>query len=167
MVSDQMNDILTAAIRFVAAVIVNRNHLKLLALSGYVLLLAVIFTMQPAVARARDASNMNTSPDEIVFRLKTRLNLTEDQETKLRPIIEESIRKRQKIMEDSSNNKKAIRSQLQELRWSTDMQIGKILTDEQMKEYQSLREEQREKSEGNETHSGRGFRGGRHGFQGM
>ncbi len=166
MVSNQMNDILMAAIRFVAAVIVNRSHLKLLVISGYILFFPVIFMMQPAVVQARNASNMNTSTDEIMSRLKTRLNLTEDQEAKLRPVIEESIRKRQKIVEDGSDDKKAMRSQLQELRWSTDMQIGKILTEDQMKEYQNLREEQREKSgDNNETRSGRGFRGNRlHGF---
>lgn len=51
-----------------------------------------------------------------------------------------------------------MKGQLQELQWSTDMQIGKILTEEQKKEYQKLREEK--SAENSETH-GRGFCSGR------
>jgi len=155
-----MSDIVMATIRCVMAVIANRSYLKFLALSGYVLFCAMIFMTQPIGAQARDISNINASPDEVMSRLKTRLSLTEEQEAKMRPIIEGSIEKRREIVKNSSDDRKAVKSQLQELKWSTDMQIGKILTEEQMKEYQKLREEQTEKAENNETHSGRKSRGG-------
>jgi Spy/CpxP family protein refolding chaperone len=165
MSSDPMSDILMATIRCVIAVIVNRSYLKFLAFSGYVLFCAMIFMMQPVGVHARDISNMNPSPDKVMSQLKTRLNLTEEQEAKMRLIIEESIRKRQEIVRNSSEDRRAVKSQLQELRWSTDMQIGRILTEEQMKEYQKLRKEQSEKSENNETQSGRKSRsGGLRGF---
>ncbi len=165
MSSDPMSDILMATIRCVMAVIVNRSYLKFLAFSGYMLLCAMILMVQPAGVQAKDVSNMNASPDEVMSQLKTRLTLTEEQATKMRPIIEENIRKRQEIVKNGSDDKKAVKSQLQELRWSTDMQLGKILTEDQMKEYQKLREEQKEKKESNQTHSGRGSRsGGMHGF---
>ncbi len=51
--SDQMNDIVMAVIRFVAVVIFHRNHLRFLAFSGYILFIAAIFMMKPAVVRAR------------------------------------------------------------------------------------------------------------------
>jgi Spy/CpxP family protein refolding chaperone len=163
--ADPMSDILMAAIRCVMAIIVNRTYLKFLAFSGYVLFCAMIFMIQPAGVQARDISNMNASPDEVMSQLKTRLSLTEEQEAKMRPIIEESIRKRHEIVRKASEDRSAVKSQLQGLRWSTDMQIGKILSEEQMKEYQKLREDQREKAENNEAHSGRRFHsGGLRGF---
>jgi len=164
MSSDPITEISTAILRCVMVVIVNRSFLKSLALAGYVLLCATIFMMQPIGVQARDVSNMNASPDEVVSQLKSRLNLTEEQEAKMRPIIEESIQKRREIVKNSSQDRKTVRSQLQELRWSTDMQIGKILTGAQMKEYQKLREEQSEKAENNDTQHGRRSRyGGLHG----
>jgi Spy/CpxP family protein refolding chaperone len=113
MSSDPVSDILMATIRCVMAVIVNRSYLKFLAFSGYVLFCAMIFMMQPIGVQARDISNMNASPDEVMSQLKTRLNLTEEQEAKMRPIIEESTQKRHEIVRNGSEDRKAVKSQLQ------------------------------------------------------
>jgi Spy/CpxP family protein refolding chaperone len=163
--SDPKIDILITAIRCVMAVIVNRSQLKFLAFSFYLLFCVMIFMMQPIGVQARDISNMNASPDEAMSQLKSRLNLTQEQEAKMRPIIEESIQKRHEIVRNGPEDRKAVKSQLQELRWSTDMQIGKVLTEAQMKEYQKLLEEQKEKAENNDTQHGRKSRyGGLRGF---
>lgn len=58
----------------------------------------MVFIMQPIGIQARDISSMNASPDKVISQLKTRLNLNEEQEVKMRPIIEESIRKRHEIV---------------------------------------------------------------------
>jgi len=162
--TDPITDISMAAIRCVMVVIVNRNVLKSLAFAAYVLLCTMIFVIQPLGARASDVSGAKASPEEFMSQLKMRLNLSEDQEAKINPIIEESIQKRREIVKNSSQDRKTVRNQLQELRWSTDMQIGKILTEAQMKEYQELREEQHEKVENNDIQHGRKSRYG--GLQG-
>lgn len=164
--SDPMSNILMAAIRCVMAIIANRTYLKFLAFSGYVLFCTMIFTVQPVRVQASDISKMNASADEVMSRLTTSLNLTEEQEAMMSPIIEESIRKRHEIVENGTEDRSAVKSQLQELRWSTDMKIGKILTEKQMKEYQRLMEEQREKrTQSSDMQRGRGMRTGRmHGF---
>ncbi|MGD0886400.1 MAG: hypothetical protein ABSA46_16280 [Thermodesulfovibrionales bacterium] len=48
----------------------------------------------------------------------------------MRPIVEESLQKRREIVRNGSEVKEALKGRLQEFRWSTDMRIGKILTEE-------------------------------------
>ncbi|MFI5295264.1 MAG: hypothetical protein ACHQ0Y_09600 [Thermodesulfovibrionales bacterium] len=85
---------------------------------------------------------------------------------KVQPIIDESFKKRSEILKNGGQDGKSEKNALQELRWSTDMQIGRILTEEQMKEYQKLREEESEKkTQRSDMQPGRGSRtGGMHGF---
>ena len=122
--------------------------------------------MQPIPARAGDSSSISKYPEQLMYRLKERLRLTEDQETKVQLIIDESFKKRSEILKNGGQDRKAEKSALQELQWSTDLQIGKVLTEEQMKEYQKLREEESEKkTQRSDMQRGWGARaGGMRGF---
>jgi len=91
--SDLMTKASMAALRGIVLVLSNRSLLKSLVFTTYCLLFAAIFMMQPLPAQAQDSSNTNKSPEQIMSQLKEHLKLTEDQETKIRPIIEESIKK--------------------------------------------------------------------------
>jgi len=124
------------------------------------LLLAAVFILPLSRAQAADLSNMNKSPEEIVQQMKVRLRLTEEQVTKIRPVIEESFNKRHDILNNNGQDKKANRSELQEVRWKTDMKLGQILTEEQMRDYQNLLEETSEKSQQDDMHHGKGGRSG-------
>jgi len=160
MSNDLITDAMKAVTRFVFVLVVNWGVRKSIALACCVLLCAVILTIQPAETQEKDMSKASASPDEFISMLKTHIILSEDQETRIRPIIEESFQKRHEIERNDSQDRKTMRSRLQELRWSTDLQIGKILTDEQMKEYRNLREEQNGMSENNDLQHGRKFRFG-------
>lgn len=156
------NDLMTEvsiAIRCSVLIVSNRSLLKYLASTTYVMLFAVIFMTQPITAQARDLPDMNSSPEQVMSKMKERLNLTEEQETKVRPIIEESIQKRREILKKDPQDRSTIKNELQELQWTTDMRLGVILTEEQMKEYQKLREEQSEKMRSEQR--SRGSRSGR------
>ena len=124
------------------------------------LLFAKVFILPLSPALAADSSNMNTSPEEIVQQMKERLRLTEEQVTKIRPVIEESFNKRRDILNNNRQDKKTSRSALQEVRWKTDMKLGQILTEEQMSDYQNLFEEKSEKSQQDDMHHGKGSRSG-------
>jgi periplasmic protein CpxP/Spy len=163
--SDLMTTASMAALRAIAFVLSNRSLLKSLVFSTCVLLFAAIFIMQPLTTQAQDFSNISNSPEQIMSQLKERLNLTEDQETKVRPIIQESIKKRNEIIQNGAQAGKKKKSALQELGWSTDMQLGNILTEQQMKDYQEFQEEQSEKTQNNDMPRSRGGRtGGMRGF---
>ncbi len=159
--NDPITEISMAAKRLILAVIVSRNVLKSLLLACYVFLCAVILPIQPAGAQERDVSKANASPEEFMSMLKTSLSLSDDQEAKIKPIIEESIQKRREILRNSSHDRNTMRSQLQELSWTTDLKIVKILSDEQMKEYRKLQEEQNENAVNDDLRHEPTFRYGR------
>ena len=97
--------------------------------------------------------------------MKERLHLTEEQTTKIRPIIEESFNQRRQILNDTGQDKKVNRSALQEVRWKTDMKLAQILTEEQMQDYQNLYERQSGKPQHDDNmHRGKGGRGGGEGM---
>ena len=124
------------------------------------LLFATVFMFTLSPALTADSSNMTNSPEEIVQQMKERLRLTDEQVTKIRPVIEESFNKRRDILNNNGQDKKTNRSALQEVRWKTDMKLGQILTEEQMSDYQNLFEEKSEKSQQDDMHHGKGGRSG-------
>ncbi len=128
--------------------------MQALAFSVYILFVAVFF-IPSVTAQIDNASNINKSPEEIVSQLRERLHLTEEQTTMIRPIIEESYTKRRDIFNSNADGK-AMKSALQQVQWTTDIKLGQILTKEQMESYQNLSEEQRDKTQSNDTHRGRG-----------
>ena len=124
------------------------------------LLFATVFMFTLSPALTADSSNMTNSPEEIVQQMKERLRLTDEQVTKIRPVIEESFNKRRDILNNNGQDKKTNRNALQEVRWKTDMKLGQILTEEQMSDYQNLFEEKTEKSQQDDMHHGKGGRSG-------
>ena len=86
--------------------------------------------------------------DEFISAMKTRLNLTEEQEIQVRPIIEKEFAKRHKIMEESMaqgpQGMQSLKNKMQELQIASERNLEKILTQEQMVEYQKLIDEERQ-----------------------
>ncbi|MFI5295263.1 MAG: hypothetical protein ACHQ0Y_09595 [Thermodesulfovibrionales bacterium] len=85
------NDLVTqaasTAVRCVVVVVSHRTLIK--SLAAYMLLFTAIIIVQPISARAGDFPNISKSPEQLMSRLKERLRLTEEQETKVQPIIDE------------------------------------------------------------------------------
>jgi len=153
-------EILIGTLRCTLLVICNRSLLRSLGVTISALLLIGISLIQPSQAHAKEATR-DASPDEIMTQLRSRLNLTEAQQTDIRPIIEENLAKRSEILKSDTQDKRAKRTELQKLQWSTDLKLGQILTEDQMKEYQKFREEQRDKSPTDQRQGkGRGSRSG-------
>jgi len=159
-----LNDLVVqAAMTVLRGIVVLVSHRSLIrSLTVYIFLFISISYIQPILARAGDFSNISKSPEQLMHLLKERLMLTEEQETKLEPLIDEIFKKHIEILKNGGQNGKSERSALQELQWSADMQIGKFLTDEQLKEYQKLREgENEKKTQASDTQGGRGKHAGR------
>jgi hypothetical protein len=151
-----------AAIRYLVLGVRNRGLLKYLVFATCVTLIAAIFIAKPIQAQAADLPLKNTSAEQVMAKMKERLHLTEEQETKIRTIIEESVQTRREILKSDPQDRSAIKRELQELQWKTDMRLGVILTEEQMKEYEKLREEQSEKMQRSDVQGSRkGSHGGR------
>ncbi len=164
MSEDLAKQVAVAVFRCCMLAVSNRDVLKSLMASAYLALLTgTISLIQPVALYARDFPQYR-SADEIVAQLKERLKLTGEQEPKVRSIIEDSVMKSKGLLANSSQDRKTVKSQMQEIQWSTDMRLAGVLTKEQMKEYEKFREEQSdEKQQGNvqseRPSRGRGVRG--------
>ena len=85
---------------------------------------------------------------EFISDLRTRLNLTQEQETQIRPIIEKEFTKRHEIIEKSMGQgpggMESLKNKMQELQNNTEKELEKILTQEQMNEYRKLLDDERQ-----------------------
>jgi len=117
----------------------NRLFLVLIMTGG--LIFTAVFTLQPFYAEAGGRYRTEISPDRIMERMKERLDLSAEQEATIRPIIEEKVKKFQELKEKGGADRQTIRTEMQKLRWSTEMKLGEILTDEQRGKYLELRQE--------------------------
>lgn len=83
---------------------------------------------------------MGMSPDQQLEHMSQTLNLTEDQKTKIKPILEEQSNKMHQLMQDSSTAPQDKRAKFQEIHENTMSQIKPILTSDQVKKLESMRE---------------------------
>jgi len=156
-----------------------RKHYFLKYLTGIItcLFLVTMVTCSPANAFGRSGGRIpeGRSADQITSDMKEHLNLTEEQEAQIRPIIEEQIEKRREIVQKYQGHgrpdRESLRNEMQKLRETTENQLAGILTEDQMEEYRGIQEEQRQKMheerQQNMRRGGRGARGGMGGRGGM
>jgi Spy/CpxP family protein refolding chaperone len=90
---------------------------------------------------------MGGMPDQLfITMMKERLNLTKEQEEKIRPIMDASMEKKRTILkkhgEQERENMRILENDMQALDKDREKQLGSVLTEEQIKEYQKIQEEQ-------------------------
>jgi Spy/CpxP family protein refolding chaperone len=66
------------------------------------------------------------------------LNLTDDQKTKIKPILEDSAKQMQQLRQDTSVSQEDRHTKMQQIHESTMSQIKPILTDDQQKKLDSM-----------------------------
>jgi len=83
------------------------------------------------------------SVDDQVKHLTKKLDLTDDQQTKLKPILEDQHKQMEQIHNDSSLSRDDRFSKMQQVWQTTDTQIKALLTPDQQKKFDQMRQEQR------------------------
>lgn len=96
-------------------------------------------------AQARGPRGSGPAPDRAVARLTERLDLSADQQTQVKTILEESFAKQKETRD-------AHRKEMEALREATDANLAKVLTPEQMQKLHELRD----RREGRRGDCGRG-----------
>ena len=86
----------------------------------------------------------------IVARVSERLQLTDEQKTKVEPILQDSFTRRHEVIEKyrgqhDLKSLRAMRRELEPIRNETDTKLKEILTKDQMKELENIRAEMKEK----------------------
>jgi protein CpxP len=85
------------------------------------------------------------SVDDQLQRLTKKLKLSDDQQAKLKPILEEQNKQMEQIHNDSSLSREDRFSKMQDLRQSSDTQIKSVLNEEQQKSFDKMREVPRDR----------------------
>ena len=85
------------------------------------------------------------SVDDQIKHLSKKLNLTDDQQAKLKPILEDQRKQMDTIHSDSSLSREDRFSKMQTLRQSSDTEIKSVLNEDQQKSFDKMREEQHDR----------------------
>ncbi len=84
------------------------------------------------------------SPDQRLQHMTKMLNLTADQQQKIKPILENESTQMQSLHQDTSMSRDDRMSKMQQIRQGTNEQINGVLTPEQQQKFQQMQAQQRE-----------------------
>jgi len=138
-------------------------------LIGYLLLASTLVSCSSKAQNRRQnpETKIAKPADHIILEMKIDLKLSDAQELKIRPIIEEQVKKRRGLIEKFQSQGRpgleALRYELKDLRISTEGQLQYFLTNEQMIKYGKMQqaEDQRITSEKPGEQEGQQMRKGR------
>jgi hypothetical protein len=86
------------------------------------------------------------SPDQIIKEMKSQLNLNNEQQAKIRPIIEDQVKRRYELIKkyqaEDRQSMDSFRDELKDLRIITERQLQYFLTSEQMIDYGYMQQEE-------------------------
>jgi hypothetical protein len=109
----------------------------------YACLMALLFTTMPVLAQdgPPDSDHQPPSAADLVAKIQSKLNLTQDQITAITPIIEKYASKREVIrqsIEDGSADRDSVRSQMKQLRDSENQELSQFLSADQMSQWEQM-----------------------------
>ena len=90
------------------------------------------------------------SADQHLQMLSEKLNLTDDQKGKLKPILQDQMQQMKVVREDSSLSEEQKRTKMKAIHESLHDQINAVLTPEQQAKFKQMRQEHMEKHKGME-----------------
>jgi len=85
------------------------------------------------------------SPDDRLKMLTTNLDLTNDQQTKIKPILESEQKKMEDLRNNSSDDRQAMRQKFQQLRDDTNSQIRALLDDKQKPKFDKMLQDEQQR----------------------
>jgi Spy/CpxP family protein refolding chaperone len=90
------------------------------------------------------------SADQHLQMLSEKLNLTDDQKAKIKPILQDQMQQMKTVREDSSLSEEQKRAKMKSVHESLHDQINAVLTPEQQAKFKQMRQEQMQKHKGME-----------------
>ncbi len=85
------------------------------------------------------------SVDDQLKHLTKKLKLSDEQQTKLKPILEDQHKQMDQLREDSSLSRQDKFSKMQEIRQNSDTQIKSVLNEDQQKNFDKMHAEQQDR----------------------
>ena len=96
---------------------------------------------------------MGMNADAMLERMSKELNLTDDQKTKIKPILEEQTKQMQDARQSTSTSDQDRRAEMKQIHENTMSQIRPILNSDQQKKLEEMMSRRSERGEGHQ-HSG-------------
>jgi len=85
------------------------------------------------------------SPDEQLKRMTKDLNLTADQQSKIKPILVDEQKKMEDLRNDSSGDRQAMRGKMMQIRQDTNNQVRALLDDKQKEKLDKQEQERQDR----------------------
>ena len=85
------------------------------------------------------------SPDNRLKQMTKDFNLTADQQTKIKPILEAEQKKVQDLMSDASGDRQSMRSKMQEIQQDANKQVRALLDDKQKDQFDKKEQERQQR----------------------
>jgi Spy/CpxP family protein refolding chaperone len=98
----------------------------------------------------RTGMQRGESVDQHLQMLSEKLNLTDDQKAKLKPILQDQMQQMKAVREGSSFSEEQKRAKMKSIHESLHDQINVVLTPEQQAKFKQMRQEQMQKHKGME-----------------
>ena len=90
------------------------------------------------------------SADQHLQMLSEKLNLTDDQKAKVKPVLQDQMQQMKAVREDSSLSEEQKRTKMKSIHESMHEQINAVLTPEQQVKFKQMKQEQMQKHKGME-----------------
>jgi Spy/CpxP family protein refolding chaperone len=84
------------------------------------------------------------SPDEQLKRMTKELNLTSDEQGKIKPILVDEQKKMEEVRSDSSLDRQTMREKMMQIRRDSNDQVRALLDDQQKEKFDKLERERQE-----------------------
>lgn len=131
----------------------------------YACLIALFFVTIPVYAQDQSSSDEHQPPsaDDIVAKMQTKLNLTQDQVAAVTPIIEKYSSKRDELrqnMEDGTGDRDSMRSQMKQLKADQNQELAQVLSSDQMSQLEQMQSQGMHKHNSNANSNSNGEGGG-------
>jgi protein CpxP len=90
------------------------------------------------------------SADQHLQMLSEKLNLTDDQKAKVKPVLQDQMQQMKAVREDSSLSEEQKRTKMKSIHESMHEQINAVLTPEQQVKFKQMKQEEMQKHKGME-----------------
>ena len=118
-----------------------------------IMLIVITMLSAPACASTAEADSAKHHQkdtvvpiDDVIFKLKIALSLTDKQGEQIRPVLEEDMKERSEIMKDNKNDKDKLKSALEGLQQRTVRELSQYLTEDQMKKLEEMQKTQQDQA---------------------
>ena len=131
--------------------------------------IGILIVMFSVAASGHAQGYQQPSADDLIKKMKEQINLTDQEASKVKPILESDIQQRQAIRDQAENqeiDQETMRTQLRELRNDTESQLSRYLSEEQMTQWKDYQRRLERLNGDQGSGSGSGWKGhgsGHHG----